>query len=114
MTHLGDISWTDATPPMPLLDALPLASRRSGRPIAAVWSARFVSLIQLEQCLAEDPGRASSRGFAPHWRIQFAGREAVVDAGHGGGYTYELGHEDDVLVFTDGTVLTFFEATEGA
>lgn len=99
---------------MPVVEALRLASRRSGRPIEVVWSARFVSAAQLEQCLRENPRLADSRGFAPHWRIQFAGQEAIVDDDHGSGYTFRLDPADDVLVFADGAVLTFSEATNGA
>lgn len=104
--------WKDATPPMPLIDALQLASRRSGRPIAEVWSARYVSATQLKQCMRENPSVANSRGFAPHWRIQFAGQEAVVDDERGSSYSFQLGHDDDVLVFGDGVVMTF-EQTDG-
>jgi hypothetical protein len=105
--------WTDATPPMPLIDALQVASRRSARPVAAVWSARFVSAAQLAHRAAEKPALAGSRGFAPHWRITFAGREALVDEGHGPSHLIELGDDDDVLVFADGSVMTFFELTDG-
>ena len=114
MSDPNDWPWTDATPPMPLVDALQLASHRSGRPIAEVWSATYVSATQLKQSLSENPALANSRGFAPHWRIQFAGQEAVVDDEHGPGYTFSLEHDDDVLVFGDGTVMTFFEQTDGA
>lgn len=106
--------WTDATPEMPLGAALDLASRRSGRPIAEVWSATYVSATQLKQCAAEDPSAASSQRFEPHWRIQFAGQEAIADDGHGPGYTFRLGCDDDLLVFRDGVVMTFFEQTNGA
>jgi hypothetical protein len=113
MSDPSEWPWTDATPTLPLVDALQLASRRSGRPIAEVWSARFVSATQLEQCVSENPGVANSRGFAPHWRIQFAGQEALVDGAHGSSYTFRLEPDDDVLVFASGAVTTFSEATEG-
>ena len=115
MSDTSEWPWTDATPPMPLADALDLASRRSGRPIAEVWSATYISATQLKQCLLEDPSAATSgQRFDPHWRIQFAGQEAVIDDGDGPGYTFRLGHDDDVLVFGDGVVMTFFEQTDGA
>src|SRR5262245_34327297 len=99
MNYMTDWAWTDATPSMRLVDALDLASRRSGRPIADVWSATYVSATQLEQCSSENPDAASHQRFEPHWRIKFAGKEAIVDEGDGPSYTFMLDLDDDVLVF---------------
>jgi len=105
---------SDATPPMTVVDALGIASRRSGRPIAQVRSATYVSAMELQACLLENPnaGRKMHR-FEPHWRIHFAGEEAIFDDGHGPGYTFVLGDADDVFVFLDGSALTLSEVDRG-
>lgn len=100
-----------SSPPISVTDALALASRRSGRSIAEAWSATYVSALELEAVLAENPTAAKSvRRFEPHWRILFAKREGFVDMGRGPAYTFMLESTDHVLVFADGTVLTHVEA----
>lgn len=120
------VAWTLVAPvdssqssrsakPMSVAEALALASRRSGRPIGDVRSATYVSAVQLEARLAENPAAARDvLRFEPHWRIQFAGHEAVVDEGDGPVYTFALELADDVLIFADGSAMTFFEQTKGA
>ncbi|MBX3464250.1 MAG: hypothetical protein KF830_13850 [Planctomycetes bacterium] len=100
---------------MALVDALAVAARRSGRPIAHAWSAKYFSATELEARLAEDPAAARDLArFEPHWRIQFAGRETIADEGYGPMYMLTLELSDDVLVFGDGSAMTFFEVTKGA
>ena len=101
--------------PMPVTVALKLASQRSGRSVDDVRRADYVSSTALQARLAEEPAAAQMvRRFEPHWRIHFAGYEAVVDEGDGPAYmVLPRGPTDDVLVFEDGDTMTFQEATEG-
>ena len=114
MSHTEDWDWRRETPSMSMLDALELASRRSGRPAAEARNVTYVSATQLKAVLAEDPGAATAlQRFGPHWRIQFALEEAFV-GGRRGGYTFRLGRDDDVLVYEDGAAMTHYEVTGGA
>lgn len=98
--------------PMPLTVAVDLASRRSGRPPEDVRRAEYVSTVALRARLAEEPAAASMvQRFAPHWRIHFAGYEAVLEEEDGPTYTVlPRGPNDDVLVFEDGSTMTVSEA----
>ncbi|HEX5052107.1 MAG TPA: hypothetical protein VFZ65_10065 [Planctomycetota bacterium] len=98
--------------PMPIAVALRLASQQSGRSIDDVRRAEFVSSVALEARLAEEPAAARLvKRFEPHWRIHFAGYEGVVDEGDGPTYmVWPRGPTDDLLVFEDGSTMTFREA----
>lgn len=102
--------------PMPLTVALDLASRQSGRSPDDVRRAEFISSVALKARLAEDPTAPTTvKRFEPHWRIHFAGYEAVLDEGDGPTYAVlPRGPTDDLLVFEDGSTMTFQEATMGA
>src|SRR5436190_14097080 len=93
-------------------EAIDLACRARGRPMADVRSAEFVSAIQIEAALAKDPGgRQHVTPSDPHWRIRFAGEEWIEwDEGKP---AHALGGapEDYLLVFADGAVKTHSDVT---
>ena len=101
---------------MPVMEALKIACQRTGRAVEDVRLADYVSATKLRARLAEEPAAARMvKRFEPHWRVRFAGYEAVIDDGDGPTYVLlPRGPTDDVLVFEDGVVMTCQEAIGGA
>ncbi|MEO0479362.1 MAG: hypothetical protein AAF196_07775 [Planctomycetota bacterium] len=114
MSNREEQREADDLPRMSVADALELASRRSGRPIDEVVGATYVSAVQLEVCIAQDPDAPKAvRRWGPHWRVWFAGKEWLETGENGPAWASRLSDDDIILVFEDGAVMNEVEVQNG-
>lgn len=105
------IETSPITRVMSIGTAVEIACRAAGCAVGDVHAAHYVSATELRVAAMEDPqAPASVVRWEPHWRIVFCDSEGIHASEEGPAYTFSS-RQDHLLVFEDGTVMTYPEST---